>query len=798
MSDISQFKTVEPWRAGLGMLPVTMRDSVDNGERYVLLNGTTGNFCLDFVGGIDRTTQRGAAWSCDVGHYVTCGDDSVVVNRWDKQAPEERYSYGSVVAQLHEFQRHLEKTTPDRSRSIAAHSLRVFRHIRAVVDEHDNGIRSLRIFLHLLASVATEQYRLVDGHLEVLGITPEILETSRNIPDASWRPLYNDLSGIGRYDVPAPPDFELVLRHASGTLFQDAHLEAELSPTLWLPGLEGPATVASRAIPSGTGIYFTPPVLARTLAEEATRDIPNIDGRPLLLFDPACGSSELLKECLRSLRVKQYPGRVRVIGWDNSPASVVMAQFVLAWEKRSWPTDQVEIEVAQHDSLMSESWPDSVDILVMNPPFKSWNRMERETQEAATRFLGASNKPNLAMVFARRALDVLSDSGTLAMITPNSLFEASSGRYVREQLAEILTPQLIARLGDQNIFARALVDAGMYVGRRRPTHQVTTAILWADSRPNSLNHALRGLRKWREAEVAPITADGFSVYRSDDDIGKTGDRWLARGYEAWATHESIQRTKRTVLAKKVFDIHQGVRLGNDVFIVSREYWQELQDTEGRFFRPASMNPSVEDGKLDDRYYVFYPRMDGLPELLNEEVLQAHLPQYFSERLAPAKQKLLRRKSIAREGLNWWDLERPRTWQQARVPKIISKYFGGKRSFAFDRTGEFVVVVGIAWLLKRGAVQLAITETEIYLAVLAFLTSTIADDLLKYASVQVSGGQLDLSAKYVATLPIPNLARLEPAEVNKLVQAGATISEGKIDWADLDELVLSILNRRTRG
>jgi adenine-specific DNA-methyltransferase len=793
MSDVSQFRTVRPWRAALGMLPVLTRDSADNGERYVLLNGATGNFCLDFIGGIDRSTQRGVAWSCDVGHYVTCGDDFIVVNRWDKQSPEEKYPLERVVTQLHEFHRHLEKTTPDRSRSIAAHALRVFRSVRTVVEERDNGTRSLRVFLNLLASAATEQYRLVDGNMEVLGITPEILEASRTIPDTSWRQLYNDLSGIGRYDVPGPPDFELVLRHASGTLFQDAHLEAELSPTLFLPGLEGPATVASAAIPSETGIYFTPPVLARTLAEEATRNIPNIEGRPLLLFDPACGSSELLKECLRLLKVKQYPGRVRVIGWDKSAASVDMARFVLAWEKRSWPTDQVEIEVAQQDSLMSTNWPASVDILAMNPPFKSWNLMEPETQEAAARILGGSSKPNLAMVFARRALDVLSDGGTLAMITPNSLFEASSGKYVREKLAEILTPQLIARLGDQTIFARALVDAGMYVGTRRPGHPVTSAILWADSRPSSLNHALRGLRKWREAEIAPITDDGFSVYHRDD-IGTTGDRWVARAYEAWATYESIQRTKRTVVARKVFDIHQGVRLGNDVFIVSKEYWQKLDKTEARFFRPAVMNPSVQEGKLDDRYYVFYSRTEGLPELLNEELLQAHLPQYFAERLAPAKPTLLRRKSIAKEGLNWWDLERPRAWQQVRVPKLISKYFGGKRPFAFDRTGDFVVVVGLAWLLKRGAVELFITETEIYLAILAYLSSAIADSLLKYASVQVSGGQLDLSARWIGNLPIPNLAKLEPAELNKLVRAGAAISDGTIEWEDLNELVLSILNR----
>jgi len=218
MTDISQFRTVSAWRSALGLLPIPLREQADNQARYVLLNGTTGNFCLDFVGGVDRISQCSAAWSCDVGHYITCVGESVVVNRWDKQGSEESYSARSVVAQLHEFHRHLEKSAPDRSRSIVAHVLRIFRQIRATINEQAGGIQSLRILLHLLASAATGQYRLSEGDLSVWGLTPEIVDSSRDVPDSSWLQLYNDLSGVGRYQV-IHPDFDLVLRHASGAIF---------------------------------------------------------------------------------------------------------------------------------------------------------------------------------------------------------------------------------------------------------------------------------------------------------------------------------------------------------------------------------------------------------------------------------------------------------------------------------------------------------------------------------------------------------------------------------------------------
>jgi hypothetical protein len=135
---------------------------------------------------------------------------------------------------------------------------------------------------------------------------------------------------------------------------------------------------------------------------------------------------------------------------------------------------------------------------------------------------------------------------------------------------------------------------------------------------------------------------------------------------------------------------------------------------------------------------------------------------------------------------------------------VSKYFGGIRPFVFDKSGEFVVVVGNGWLLKKGGIGESakgrdgetvyeMTEEESYLATVTYLCSTLARDLLEYMSVQVSGGQLDLSSKYIADLPIPNFAAIEPAELSKMIRTGEDITEGRVEqWSDVDELVLSIL------
>lgn len=780
-----------------------MRGTSEDQERYVLLNGSKGNFCLDFIGGIDQNTQRISAWSCDVGHYITIAGDSVLVNRWEKGAAEERFSCRSVFERLPEFHRHLEKTTPDQSRNIVNHVLAVFRRIRTVVGEQDNGLRSLRVLLHLLASAAAGQDSLLSSDLTRWGLTPDVVEPSQTINDATWRPLYNDLSGLGRYDT-LPPDFDLVIRHASGAVFQDAHLEAQISQQRWLEGLEGPAFIDPKSIPSETGVYFTPAALARTLAEEAMRRIQPVANRALVIFDPACGSGELLKECLRQLRQGGQVGRVRIIGWDKSPAAVDMARFTLAWENRAWLANQVGVEVTQHDSITEANWPDNVDILVMNPPFKAWPLMDSQEQDAVSHILGASYRPNLAMAFAHRALDVLAEGGVLAMIAPNSLLESDSGNDTRTAMANCLNPQLVARLGDQSYFARALVDAGLYVGKRKAAEQTTpagpAAVLWADSRQNSINYALRGLRRWRGAEVEPIKGEGFSVYLRKD-IATTGDPWVARGYDAWSRYKSFQHSEKMLPANEVFDIRQGIRLGNDVFVVPREYVQGMQKKEQRFFRPAVMNPSIVDGKLSPTYYAFYPYTKGLPEITSEKELQDFVPQYYDERLRPAKKALSTRRQA---DIKWWDLLRPRSWQKTRDAKIVSKYFGGNRAFAFDMSGDFVVVVGHAWLLKKGGVAQEVTDDdifvatndEVYLAMLAYLSSSVAYDLIEYMSPQVAGGQLDLSNKYLGNLPVPNLAKLAPERLTDLIQVGTGITEEeKFDrWSEVDEIVLSALSR----
>jgi tRNA1(Val) A37 N6-methylase TrmN6 len=743
------------------------------------------------VGGIDRNERCVAAWSSDVGHYLTIDKDRVIVNRWDRRGAEEYFSLKSVLGRLHDFHRFLENDSPGRAQSIVAHVLQVFRQIRSIVLDDQNGARSLKVFIALLASAATEEIRSIQNS-ELNGFSEEIIAVSSELTPSVWASLQRDLSGLGRYEV-RRPDVALVLRHASGAIFQEAHRAVGLADSLWLPGLERPASLISKSKPEETGVFFTPPALARTLTEEAILALDTSTKDNIIIFDPACGSGELLKECLRLLKQKEFTGKVSIIGWDKSSVSIDMAHFLLAWEKRSWRQDRVNITLLQTDSITATEWPKSVDLVIMNPPFLSRELMTQEQKDATQTILGGAhvNRPNLAMAFALRSLESMKQGGVLAMIAPNSLLEASSGKSIREELAANLKPRLLARLGNQNIFADALVDAGIYIGKRIESASSKTAVVWSDSQPASLSQALRGLRRWRGSEAEPLLGEGFSIYLREG-LANSGAPWIARDYRAWQFYEAISATRKTVPAKKLFDIKQGVRMGSDLFIVTQDYYLKLPKNEQPFFRPAVMNPSIVDGVLLDKHYIFYPSTTGLPQISNEHNLEECVPTYYRDSLKPNEQALRSRRSL-HKGASWWELSEHRNWLEEKEPRLVSKYFGSERAFAFDRSGDFVIVVGNGWLLQRSALgETNLTESEVYLGMLAFLNSSYFQFLALYASVQLSGGQFDLSNRYIGNLPVPQPERMKEG-FSLLIEAGQRIVDRDSSiWNELNDIILRSL------
>ena len=754
----------ETWQGALGLLPVMLFPE-ETSERFVLLNGASGNFCLNATyHEVEPKERAGHAWSCNVGHYLLLRDNFIEVSRWDQAEKVQRYTISSVIDNLPQFHSFLEKESPDAQTNISSHYNRAFRRLRSLWNAP--GEDAINAFLYLVACASSDKSELPAEKLSAWDISPAAKDRALELQPSDRESIIEQLAGVGSYKS-LRPELSLMVRHASGAVFEESHrVAAAPSGQLWLDGFINEARITGES--ESMGVHFTPSSIARTLAEEAIANL-NLNQQEILAFDPTCGSAELLKELVRMLEKTAFNGVLKLKGRDISPAAVAMARFTLAFECRVNRKFRLEYDIQQGDSLEID-WPGKCSVIIMNPPFRRWNDLPDEQKGQMANILGViSTRANYANAFFHRALDRLADGGVLAAVAPKAIFETAASAATRGALAERLAPRLIARLGSQTLFKGSLVDAGLYVGVMGGTRSPALS-LWADQSPRAAPAALRALRRRFVMGEVPAEDKSYSIY-PDPQIGTSDKAWTARSNFALQNWAIATKNGKLVKASTYFDIKQGARMGDDVFVVEKSYVSGLPKSEQSFFRPAVLNSSVQDGKLNDRFFVFYPHTTGLPSLNSEADLIANVGTYAEQYLLPKKEKLQRRKFKA-PNPNWWEMIWPRTWQFEKQPKLVSKYFGGAGSFAWDHTGEYVVVVGHAWIQDPDVALRQDLISQYSIVTTVYLNLPETEELIDYLSVRVSGGQLDLSSRYLKQLLIPSPRKLDESVLAKVSALGA--------------------------
>lgn len=209
---------------------------------------------------------------------------------------------------------------------------------------------------------------------------------------------------------------------------------------------------------------------------------------------------------------------------------------------------------------------------------------------------------------------------------------------------------------------------------------------------------------------------------------------------------------------------------------------------GTYSRNASA--TLVNGHLIDETFIFYPYSGGLEPIRTEQDLARLVPIFFEEILLPGRDRLAARKSLEKANQPWWGLIWPREWQYAKTPKLITKYFGQAGSFAWDESGKYVVVVGHGWLPRDSKRHWQhILSDEYALATVAVFATPLGENLLSQVSVQVGGGQWDLSSKYVGELQLLAPTTTNARVIRDLAVWGRRIvSQESVNLEELSELV----------
>jgi predicted RNA methylase len=770
----------QDWSRKLGLATSPLFGGSHEHAHMAMLDGVAGSFILsdDSLPGFDaRSILEGPdwSWSSMMRNHVLVQNDKVVVT----QAASEKsqtFSLTTVSSRTEEFLAFLERPPINPTTDVVDHVVGAFQGLRAELPA--TAEQQLADFLALVALAiahpsagADELTDLIDtapAAWAELGLDGGLLgdfAIGKDLASRFYQQLLTDQRSGGHLRI------DLTVRHAGAELFQAAQLAPpppELQTSLW-----GLNTHKIRVRPhSLKGVAYTPIGLARSLAEQTLALSQTAVDGTLTIMDPACGSGSFLVEAIAALERREAAFKVRVIGYDISPTAVTSAKFAVACAARDAGLD-LEFTIEQRDFLEIDKPVPDADVILMNPPYLSWQDMTEVDRKKVREVLGASYKgrPDMSMAFVQRAVDSVGPNALLGILLPVGVVAGDSGKGWRERLLKQAPPRTIAVLGDHSLFryatvnvAAVILDKGSAGLDARRNYPAETQMLWSSEKTGAASSALRQMRRLIKD---PMVIDAAEA---DDELGE-------RSWSLYTTPvEEIQRrptwlpapgllsveARRTLTAIDtrvidLFDVKSGIKSGNrDAFIISEREWLDLPSEEQVAFRPIAESRAISEGQIRASHYLFSAGGD----FADEKTLEVTLPTYFETHLRPARTDLLTR---VRSGAKWWRLSEARnSWRSSPDPRIVSRQWIRNNGFAVDADGSYAVVTGFAWFAKRD-LKNAVKESprtgtllDILRAYCVLMSSDVFFRVAREYSTNAGGGQLDMQQKYIAGMPLPLL------------------------------------------
>lgn len=747
------------WAVNSGLMPLHLNPQ-DGLSRYIMLDGGIYDFCLDFSeqeDGIDAYKSR--AWSSNSKNYIYLKGNDVIVYNWMKNSVD-RLPKQIVQDKFDQFIKILNSNSYKTSDDVTPFVLELFRKLRNDTTEYKEPLEALNLLYCLLISLEENEFRT------------DVFDkwSIDNIAIPSYFEELVSLMKAGRRGI--IPNLDLMLRHSSGVLFQDAHRVAQ-SFDMQLSLFGGfTSNIVLKPEELYSSIHYTPQYLARSVVEQCVSEL-NLNKPVVRILDPACGSGSFLVEVLKQLKEKKYNGRVVLFGWDCSPCAISTTRFLLQYEQRTqWSTQTLEIKLKQVSDSLQEEWNDSYDLILMNPPFLSMELLklqsEKDAVNEALKELGMKKRPNQSAAFLYKAVGALCAGGLLGTIIPSSLLLYEQYHVLRKTIREMADLKVVARLGNY-VFENALTDVSFVILQKKENTNSTPQTIWCRNKDKVAYDALKDWRKMHYNNSLSCIKNDYNIYtpshfplvrESWKPVPQSDDLFMSKLEERLAIGYLVELSS-------VFDIKQGALRGNkDAFIMNSTDYEVLGENERRLFRPVASADTIRDGKVDFSQYIWYPYdKDGLVITTEEQLLQ--YPNVYNW-LRQWKDSL-----IKRSGINyWWGLTRPRNWQFECSAKLVSKRFGNSSSFAITK-GTEVIEEGNAFLIKSKYLS-----DDIYFYFALFVSSMFDRLLSIYAKPILAG--YDLGQVHIKNIPVPNaiICKASNPEVyQRLIDLGKQYAEG---------------------
>lgn len=741
---MESIKNISFWKQEYGLLPLHLKKTTE--ERYIMLNGGYGDFCLQTFEDGDTNLFKEYSWSSNTKNYLVVNNEDIQIINWLENKLE-TVSINAVEQNLSKFYKYLLSKSYKTQNDAVPFIIDIFRQLRNETTEKHNPSKALSILFQLLISI--ENDNLNDIPNRFIGFEKADLPSNFD--------FYRDKLRSGVRSI--KPNLDLILRHTSGSLFQEAHKEVvyfDMQRDLF-------GGVSSRQITkkdSYSSIHYTPPYLARTIVENSLRQI-DLKKKQLNILDPSCGSSEFLIEVLKQLKSLNYKGKVTIVGYDSSISAIETSKFLLHYENQTQWNGELILEVKHVDDSLSIDWNVNNDLILMNPPFVSWEQLKtKQTKDLIKTVLGerfSKGKPNQASAFFLKATDSLSESGVIGCVLPSSIFTFDSYLQIRSEIHEKLDLILLGNFGNF-VFEDALTDVSIFIGKR-PQGNTYPKVIWTKNEKGVVSEALREFRKLQENNEVAIIESNFNIFtpsifpffKENWKLISKKEEVFIRELEIFVVEKNLSRLS------ELFTVKQGIRTGDKIFILSQDEFKNIPQSEKAFYKKVIDNQSIKYGSINTVNYVWYPYNENGLIFENEQELEQKAP-YSYQRLKEYKDRLSQR--ARKNENNWWQLSEHRAWLREKTKRLFSTEFGKSDSFAFDDSGHLVVERGNGWIPKRKF------ELDDYYFYLAVLSSSIFDNLLSIYSKPILSG-FYLGQVYTKDIPIPDVTKFDKENSNYL-------------------------------
>lgn len=636
----------------------------------------------------------------------------------------------------------------------------IFNQLRNITRESSEPLEALNLLFTLLVSIE-EDYNNIDK--AIWGIE------NVNLPHSFDYFVERIREGVKT----AKPNLDIILRHSSGRLFQEANRNViSFNPQRDLFG-----GVSSKLITQSiayTSIHYTPQYLARTIVENCLNNLELNALNEISILDPSCGSSEFLIEILKQLKNRNYTGNIIIKGFDNSRNAIETSRFLLNYENRTQWNNSLKIVLRVVDDSLTEDWGIN-DVLLMNPPFTSFELIKDKEIKATIRTVLNNfvkrGRPNQASAFFLKAINSLSENAVFGCVLPSSIFTLDIYNSLRNHISEISNFKIIGKLGNY-VFEDALTDVSIVVGAKNRMNFLPK-LIWTKNEKGVAQEALRELRKLQANNEIAISKNSYNIYIPDKfPILENSWRIISLNENKFITDLNVYiGARKLVKLQEIFTVYQGALLGTkDVFTISKYEYLDYSDREKIYFRPLLNNSAINKGTINITEYVWYPYdQNGL--MIHNEV-ELNQITFAQNNLFPNKLKLQQRSENRKE---WWALTRPRNWQFTKERRLYSTRFGNSNSFGYDKIGDAVIIEGNAFFPKK---EMSEENLLFYLAV---FSSDYFDYLLSIFSKQLAGAKwYDLGNNFIKKIPIPDVhsSIINNSEAYfKLVEIGKELSNG---------------------